>query len=156
MTDDLLPDPQLRLLEAQLLAQPPQVSIAKQDELLYACAFAAGQQIARRSLRRWRMSTIVMGGMVVGMAIPHFGGSSQMARHPSEQSVPMVPAPSQQPAPPESMVSMQKPTTAVLDAWQVSDPVDQSLSDQLAQLERTRPQMKSLTVGTLIRAELHP
>ena len=50
MNEPSLNDPHLQSLEARLAAMPPQESAARQQELLYRCAFAAGQSSARTTV----------------------------------------------------------------------------------------------------------
>lgn len=47
--------------EARLRAQTPQITLAAQQDLLYQCAFQAGQQKSHRSLRIWQGGTLILG-----------------------------------------------------------------------------------------------
>jgi hypothetical protein len=123
---------------------------------LYASAFAAGRAAAVRPLRRWKTAAAALGAMLLCVTFAHVREPSPMAREPIELPAAADRTAPRRPLPAEPATLAQKPAAADLDAWQVPAPDGESLSEQLAQLERIDPHQRSLTVGTLTRAILKP
>src|SRR5688572_8156186 len=70
MNDHTLSDPQLQSFEARLAAATPQSSPVEQQQLLYQCAFAAGQRAGRKSLRRWRVASAALVVLLFVLSVP--------------------------------------------------------------------------------------
>ncbi len=167
MNDDLSPDPQLSSLEAHLAAHSPFTSASEKERILYACAFAAGQKTASRTLRYWKMAAGALSFLVVGSVIPHLRAVQIPAHQPSESSRPSE-APSSQPptsqppsrppqSPPvDSYSPVQREIAINLDAWQVRDHGGESLTTQLGEFAQLDPHSRSLSVCSLTRTALEP
>jgi hypothetical protein len=156
MNDDSLHDPQLQSFEARLASRSPQVSAVQRDNLLYACAFAAGQQAAVRPLRRWRLATAALSVVLVGAMIPYVREPPPIPRQPIERHAITEPTPPRKPVLVESGALAHEPAVVHLDAWQMRTQSGESLTEQLCQLEKTDPHLRSLAVGVLTQAALKP
>lgn len=156
-------DPQLQSLEAQLAAAVPQLDTGEQQRMLYACAFGAGAQSARRAVRRWQAATGLFCVLWLAVAVPMVRDQSLARRDVPQPPVtqppviqsPVAPA-AALPAPvtePELAISPPSVVSVNLDAWQVSDQPRESWSDRLA---RTNVETESgtLRAGQPWRAEL--
>jgi hypothetical protein len=157
MNEPSLNDPLLQALEARLAALPPQESSARQQELLYRCAFAAGKSSARRAKQRWQAIAAALALMIVAVSIPLVRAPFQVARHELEPIVP------QQPVQPERPLLVQQgppterqPVQLDLDAWQVESSASASLDAELDHFQQSDPGLRALAVGTLTRAALGP
>jgi len=64
MNDHPLSDPALQSLEARLASLPPRLAAGERQELLYRCAFAAGESAGRRASSRailgWMVTTSIL------------------------------------------------------------------------------------------------
>jgi hypothetical protein len=157
MNDESLHDPQLKSFEARLASRPPQVSLAQRDQLLYACAFAAGRDTAGRSLRRWRTAAAALSVVVAGATMALVRDSSPSARVPIERATASERSAHQRPVEAVPDPPAKNAAAADLDAWQVPDTlVGQRLSEQLALWEHSDPHVRSLAVGALTRALSKP
>src|SRR5262245_14749454 len=121
MNDPSFNDPNLQSFEARLAAMTPQESPARQQELLYHCAFAAGRSAGGKTVRRWQAAVAALAVLLVGMSIPLARSQMQVAQPKPEQAAPVQDV---QPQPP--MLAQEEATPAVrqavvvdLDAWQV-------------------------------------
>lgn len=160
MNDDSLVDAQLQAFAAGLAAQAPQVLPFEKDELIYACAFAAGKSTAARSLRNWRVITAVMCFALAFTTTLHLQGlaeniQQQLANHPREQPLPPVPVQPPQRESTKPITLAQKPSIANLDAWQVTTSTTDALGEQIAQWQQTEPRLRSLAVGALTHSMLN-
>ncbi len=151
-------DPQLQSLEAQLAAAVPQLDADDHQRMLYACAFGAGAQSARRTVRRWQTATGLLGVMLLGFAVPVVNDRLIARREsPTRQAaeLPVVPQ-VVHPDPvlePEFAISMRPNASLKLDAWQVPDPPREFPPQRLAQ-SPSDSQSNTWTAGQLWRAEL--
>lgn len=153
-----LNDPRLQALEARLAAMQPQLSTAQQQQLLYQCAFAAGRQSARHTVRRWQAAVAGLMVVLVGLSLPLLGketllgkeppaaelGAAGLARaevaaEPAADALELSPL-GHRPSPEHS-----------LDAWQVQTEASASFDHELAQFANIDPQLRSLAVGSLTR-----
>jgi hypothetical protein len=155
MNDHPLDNPRLRSLEAQLAQLAPQASPAEQQQLLYQCAFAAGRQAARKTIRRWQAATAVV-AVLFGLSMPLGRDNSLLARRAAEPPAPKGLAPRQIPAEQEAPLIVQRqPAAVALDAWQ-SRPSTDTFANELAQFEYSDVRARSLSLGRLTREILKP
>lgn len=158
MTDPSLNDPQLQSLEARLAAMAPQESPARQQELLYRCAFAAGQSATRGSVRRWQAAVAALALLLVGMSVPLARNQMMVVRHDPKPAAPQQeistqpPMLVQQEAPP----SVREPVHVDLDAWQLAASPTASLASELSQFQQVDPDLRLLAAGPLARAMQKP
>jgi hypothetical protein len=155
MNDDHILDPQWQSFEAQLAAQLLQVSPREKDQILYACAFAAGKSTASRTLRIWRTTAAVLSLVLTVSLVPHLHAPPIIVTQTLE-----VPA-SSETTPPQSYSGEFAPASqhlllANLDAWQVPSPDNELLSEQLTEFAQFDPHLRSLTVSSMTRAVLNP
>lgn len=156
MNDPPHDDPRLARFASRLAAMPPRVSPVRQQQMLYACAFAAGKSKADRLLWRWQAVAALLGLLMLGVSVPLARDHLPIARHAPKPMAPVA-EPSRQPPdrlPPVEVAT--KLATVDLDAWQTRTPDDESLAAQVAQLKRIDPQHRSLSVGRMTRAALQP
>jgi hypothetical protein len=163
LNDGQFNDPRLQSFEARLAAMVPQTSPVQQQQLLYECAFAAGQRRAFRSLRRWQAVAAALGILLLGLSVPFAHDHLPLARPrlplAGDRPKPILPAEGTSPrlsAPSEPAVVVRKPVTVELDAWQMETPGGALLAEQLAQLQGPDPHLRSLSVGALTHAILQP
>lgn len=148
-------DPRLAALEARLAATPPQLSPAEEQQLLYQCAFAAGQGAAGKMLWRWRAIAATLLLLTLGMSMSIVQGGFNLARTPLERSVPVDTEPPRMMAKQQDIPEFVRPRAAVrLDAWRVQESM--SGAAVVAQFDHTDPNLHSLTVGALTRQVLQP
>lgn len=156
-------DPQLQSLEAQLVAAVPQLDAGEQQRMLYVCAFGAGAQSARSSVRRWQTATGLLSVLSLGLAVPMTHDQFISSRESSPPQVVQSQAP-QSPVTPEvaAQKPVEEPQQAVsvppavgvnLDAWQVPDNRRESWTEQLARSDAD-PQANTLKAGQPWRPEL--
>jgi hypothetical protein len=88
MNDHSLNDPQLQSLEVRVAAAAPQFSPIEQQQLLYQCAFAAGQLAGRKSLRRWRVASAALVVLLLGLGVPVAHDHWKLAEQRREPSTP--------------------------------------------------------------------
>lgn len=153
-----LNDPRLQALEARLAAMPPQLSTVQQQQLLYECAFAAGRQSARHTVRRWQASFAGMMVLLVGLSLPLIRkdllvDNEPRAADPAAADLARVEIAAQ---PAASTLEFSPlghwPSSEVsLDAWQVQTQASASFDRELAQFAKSDPQLRSLAVGALTR-----
>jgi hypothetical protein len=158
MNDPSLNDPQLQSLEARLAAMAPQESSARQQELLYRCAFAAGQVSTRASMRRWRAAVAALALLLVAASIPLARNQSLVVK---QEPVPVAPRQMDESQPPilaqrEAPPTVREPVQLETDAWQLASSPTASLAEDLAQFQQIDPDLRSLAAGPLARAVLQP
>jgi hypothetical protein len=144
-----LDDIQLQTLATRLGDIVPKVSAAEQQQLLYECAFAAGQRAAKRVVRRWQGAAAVLTVLLMGASIP-------LARERSapEQAIAVQPAQNRglertaadDEIPP---IPVRGANAILLDAWQTKPSTVASFDSELAQFARMDPHLRSLAVGAL-------
>ena len=158
MNDHSFNDPQLQSLEARLAAAAPQSSPVEQQQLLYQCAFAAGQLAGRKSLRRWRVASAALVVLLLGLSVPvaHNHWKPFLVEQKRDPSTPTEVKPQPMLAQSEISFSARQSAAVDLDAWQVPHSDRGSLSDELAQFRNTDPHLRSLAVRTFTRAMLQP
>lgn len=150
-----LNDPQLQALEAQLAASAPLVSTARRQQLLYRCAFAAGQSAASSTLRRWQGAVAALTVLLLGMSIPLARGPSMLAKREVEPPARRELSSQGIPAEWENLpIARGAAVTVALDAWQMPPSATASFDDELAQYEQIDPRLRSLTLGALTRKML--
>ena len=156
-------DPRLQSLEAQLVVAVPQLDAGEQQRMLYACAFGAGAQSARPSVRRWQAATGLLSVLWLGLAVPmardQFIASRDVPPSPVTQlsviQPPVVPAVAI-PAPvmeSELAISLPSVVSVNLDAWQVPDEPRESWTERLAR-SNIEAESGTLRAGQPWRAEL--
>lgn len=139
-------DPELFKVEAQLAATPLAAARARQDEILYACGFAAGECAATsRALWRWRAAAacfaFVAAGSLAGWASAH---RSSSITQPSV-ATPQIAAPSIEPDELPLTVAGAGRLPVNLDAWTAPRYTDYDL----AAFQRPLSKPRGLTVGSL-------
>lgn len=159
MNEDALNDPVLQSLEARLAASVPQLSGAEQQELFYACAFAAGQRTAVRSTRRWQAVTAALGLAVIGLVVPQLSEPTKIARTGPVQNESQAEIVKMDNAAthvgdstsslPDFWPTVERPSSVRLDAWQRTPLMSQSDSTKLAQHNSSATRTDGLTVGGL-------
>lgn len=156
MNEHSLNDAQLQSFEARLAAAVPQLSPIQQQQLLYQCAFAAGQGVAGRSLRRWQVVVAALVVLLLGMSVPFAHDRLLLAKQKVEPIVVPDETTQRMVTPSEIPIIARQPATVELDAWQTQQSSSVSLANDLDRFERTDPHLRSLAVGTLTRVFLKP
>ena len=152
MNNDRINDPERTGFEARLAALAPQLSQVEQQQLLYDCAFAAGQKKTEGSVRRWQTTTAVIGLLLLVVSVPVAKNGWRTAEQGSALAVSQPPSSSQRPVASEAIVMPEHPMAVDLDAWQLPINPDESLNEQLVQLQHADLHTRSLAVGSLTRA----
>ena len=150
MNDDFQIDHALQSLEAQLMAHRPMLPDREVRDLLYGCAFAAGQKSAIRGTRRWQVASASMAVLLLGMSIPLAHERLLVARPGPATNRPVTPA--QVPTPRNASTSWSHVAAVPLDAWQVQENTDTKFDTELAKFQRMNADASSLAVGTWRRA----
>jgi hypothetical protein len=156
MNEPSLNDPQLQSLEARLAAMTPQESSARQQALLYQCAFAAGRSSAQKTTRRWQAAATTFALLAIAMSVP-LARTQLLIAGPRAQ--PIVLEQPVQPQPPalvqqESIPEVRQAAHVDVDAWQTPLSASASLDKDLARFEQTDGDLRWLTVGALTRSVL--
>ena len=152
-----LNDPRLQALEARLAAMPPQLSTAQQQQLLYQCAFAAGRQSARHTVRHWQAAVAGLMVVLVGLSLPLLEETQLGKEPPAAELGAAGLARAEVAAEPAadtldlSPLGHRPPAEISLDAWQVRTEASASFDHELAQFANSDPQLRSLAVGSLTR-----
>jgi hypothetical protein len=154
MNNDRINDPERTGFEARLAALAPQLSQVEQQQLLYDCAFAAGKRKTERSVRRWQTTTAVIGLLLLVVIVPVATNGWRTAEQGSALAVSRPPSSSQRPVASEAIVMPEHPVAVDLDAWQLPINPDESLNEQLVQLQHADLHTRSLAVGSLTHAFL--
>ena len=157
-------DPELQSFEARLGAAPLRLPVAEQQQLLYQCAFAAGKKSSIRTLRCWQGAAVGMLILLGAINVPPPRGQGVAATQHVQPAIPTR----QDPAPrvkatstlvmKDTLLGHQTPTPPAvdLDAWQLPHPNSDSLTEELAQLEKSDPRLRFMTVGVMTSALLNP
>ncbi len=156
-------DPQLQSLEAQLSAAVPLLDAGEQQRMLYACAFGAGAQSTRRTVRRWQAATGLLSVLWLGVAVPMAHDQFIARRDSSPPQVVQTQASQSSLAPavavqdpveePQQAISVPPAVSVNLDAWQIPDKLRQSWTEQLARSD-DELQTNTLKAGQPWRPEL--
>ncbi|MFO1008217.1 MAG: hypothetical protein U0929_19820 [Planctomycetaceae bacterium] len=156
-------DPLLQSLEAQLAAAVPQLDAGEQQRMLYACAFGAGAQSARRTVRRWQVATGLLSVLWLALAVPMVRDQSLAHRDVPRSPVTQPPVIQSPVAPagalpaavtePELAISLPSVVSVNLDAWQVPDEPRESWAERLAR-SNIETESGTLRAGQPWRAEL--
>lgn len=157
MNDRPYQDQQLQAFEARLAMLSPKLSDDDRSELLYQCAFAAGQRSSARRVHTWQLTTAALLLVLLGASVPLVSPPFQVARH-AERPPPLEPqAPAREAVPAEISDRDLFPRPAVevaLDAWQLPDTSGDKLSHELARFEEQEEAFRSLAMGVLRAREL--
>ncbi len=156
MSGPALNDTQLQSLEARLTATVFQLPLVRQQELLYRCAFAAGQNAAHSRIRRWKTAAsmfavlfLTVGGMLV---CDRWMLAPQVLEQPIASD--RTPAPT---VPHTDFPRIAQETIHIeLDAWQMPSKETASPSSEFALLNEIEPRLCSLTMSSLTRKALEP
>ena len=154
MNRDAFNDSELKGFEARLATLAPQLSHVEQQQLLYECAFAAGQHKARRAVRRWQTATVSMGLLLLGAVVPIAQDQWRIEPPPGALVVVQQGLSPKLPEASDSAVMPIRPVTADLDAWQLPNLPGVLLNQQMAQLEQSDLHTQSLAVGRLTQTLL--
>lgn len=158
MNDPTRHDPALQSFEALLGATTLQLPVDVQREMLYRCAFASGKSSAKRRLRCWQLATAVLLLCAGGLSVLH----SQTPLPLTAQHGPAVSQPHS--VPNTAASSLPEPTAGhspalaalELGAWQLPHATSPSVSEELAQLDKSDARLRALTVGGMTTALLNP
>ena len=150
MSEHRLEDPALNDIETRLAAAAPRLGTAEQQELLYRCAFEAGQRAGLGRVRRWQVATVAAAALfVAALILP-----SARSPAPAEQRVAVEssrPRVASESAADESTAARPRQLAPVeLDAWQLEQRAT-ALSEELASFEQLDPRMQSSSVAHLLR-----
>jgi hypothetical protein len=151
MNEHRFEDPSLRDIEARLAAAAPRLGAAQQQELLYRCAFKAGQHTGLGRVRRWQVATGAAAALCVAALILPPARSPRPAdqRAAVPSSSPQIASES---AADESTAARPRQVAPVaLDAWQLERRPASALSEELASFEQLDPRMQSSSVAHLLR-----
>jgi hypothetical protein len=156
-------DPQLEALAARLSSLAPKLADDEQRELLYQCAFAAGETFAGRRAVRWRNISSVLAVLLCGFFVSALGrgiwqvGPAQM-EHDSpvtQSSVPVTPSAVETPPIATADVSLelvQQRDSIQLDAWANHDDPVEAFSAALARFQQLDPAARSRSVTEIQRS----
>jgi hypothetical protein len=149
-------DPALESLAARLAAQSPRLSAGEAQELLYQCAFAAGQSSAAARTRRWQGLSVVLAVLLVAAGLPLAAGRLPLAIRQPPAAPPSQPAPAPADSPPQRAIAgaAAVPGKIEVDAWQNSTDSSQALEQGLSRFEQIEPEFRSLAVVNLSRGVL--
>jgi len=150
MNDDFPIDPALQSLEARLAGLRPKLSEREAQELLYQCAFAAGEKAAARRTRRWQLASAAMVVLLVGMSVPLVNEQVLVARREPAAVQPIAPV--QVPTPHNVLRSSSRVAAVPLDAWQVRPDTTATFEAALAKFQQLDASSRSLAVGNMARA----
>jgi hypothetical protein len=150
MNDDSSNDLAIQAFEAQLMAHRPKLADREVRDLLYGCAFAAGQKSAIRETRRWQLASASMAVLLLGMSIPLAHVHLVVARPEPATNRPATTA--QVPTPGKAATSWSPIAAVPLDAWQVQENTETKFDSELAKFQRMNADASSLAVGTWRRA----
>lgn len=145
MNDDSLEDLQLQALEASLADAMPSFTPARQQQLLYACAFAAGCRAGEKKLRLWQ-------GAAASLVLLSFATTASVVRNrdlaPGRERQPVARAAQSHMAilsdPPASHFGRR--STAVALDLRETPPSAELFDEELARFKRLDPQMRALAV----------
>jgi hypothetical protein len=151
-------DPGLQALEARLAGLTPQLSAQERNDLLYQCAFTAGQRSTRGTLRRWQAAAALLVAVSLGLTIP-LASNSPLGHHNQAKTEP-EPPPSKPVEivtnTPSELIPLQRPIEIAADAWQLDQRSSDPLAESLAEFERTSPEMRSFAVAAMTRVAMNP
>jgi hypothetical protein len=151
MNPDSLSDPQLQELEGRLVALDLQPSPAQRQQLLYRCAFVAGQKAAKRTLRRWQAAVAALGALLAGMTLSLARGEPQLAKRDTTPSTranasERIPAEVEIPS-----IALRGAISTSFDAWQSNHSAAASFDEDLARFTRSDPRLRSFSAGASTR-----
>lgn len=155
MNENHLSGPQWLSFESELATQVPQISVQERDQILYACAFAAGRSKGRQSVRTWKVMAAVLSFLLTVSLIPHRRAPPSFVQETRNAPVSPETTPSQafsKEIAPES----QHLLLTNLDAWKVQSSENRLLSEQLMEFSQFDPHLRSLTVSSMDRAVFGP
>ena len=146
MNDDFAIDPALQSLEARLSAVRPKLPDREAQELLYQCAFAAGQKLAARRTRRWQITSAAMAVLLLGVSVSLLNKRVLVA---GREPVTTDPAAQVQVQVPDVLIRV---TPVPLDAWQVPADTAAKFETALTRFKQLDANSRSLAVGPMTRA----
>src|SRR5262245_34488998 len=147
-------DPELESLAAKLAAQSPRLPVSESQELLYRCAFAAGQSATARNARQWQGLSATLALLLAAAALLPL--ATQQRRHFVNQTIEV---PSNKPGSEASESPRLQaiagvavgPSKIDLDAWQQPADAGQVLEQGLIRFANIDPALRSLAVANLSR-----
>jgi hypothetical protein len=157
VNDNDISGPPWQSFEKELAVHVPQISVQERDQILYACAFAAGQMKRSQSIRFWKMMVTTLSLLLAVSLIPHLHSPSDISYE--TQSVPGSPegTSSQAMKAEEASESESEILLMVnLDAWRVPSSKNRLLSSQLTEFGQLDPYQRSLTVSSMNRVVFNP
>lgn len=156
MSDDPLDDLELQAFEARLAVSAPAPPLARQQQLLYECAFAAGSRAGRRKLQFWQSLATVFAFLFFGAMLPTARNRALLAdgeHEPARREAEWQAAKQKEPSPSFSVGA--GASVVSLDAWQTA-PSANAFDEELAQFEQLEPQWRAVALGPLTRKLLEP
>jgi hypothetical protein len=152
MNDGSLSDPLLQSLAARLAAAAPMASAAEQQQLLYRCAFAAGQRAMRRKLRRWQATAAALSIIVAGMGLPLVRVYPLLVQRAAVRPAPPIAKATRTPR--DDSPVLRHPAAVVQEAWRMPPAAEDSFAAALARFKQTEPGLRSHALGALDREML--
>lgn len=147
MNTDSSNDPQLQSLAARLAAAAPRLPDGEAQQLLYQCAFAAGQSAAARKTRRWQAASSALAATLLGVCVFAMPGPLRIAQQPPVADSPSQPEPQEhEDLPARSFVAVR------LDAWQARDDGIEKFAHKLAQFKQLEPELRAVALRSLDHA----
>jgi hypothetical protein len=147
MNDEFSIDPALESLAARVSALRPKLPEREAQDLLYQCAFAAGQKVAARRARRWQIASGAMAVLLLGASISLVNERVLVARR---DAATMDRAASTQV---QTSHNIPRPLSRVaavpLDAWQVRTDTAGIFETALARFGQLDTNSRSLAVGNM-------
>ena len=150
MNDEFPIDPALQSLEVRVSALRPKLPGREVDDLLYHCAFAAGQKVAAGRTRRWQIASAAMAALFIAVSIAVVSERGRVARRElatrDTVSTGQLQTSDRDPRPVPRVVRVP------LDAWQVHADTTATFETALTRFNRIDRDARSLAVGTMMRA----
>lgn len=145
MNDESLEKLHLQAIEASLADAMPVISAARQQQLLYACAFAAGRRAGGKQLRLWKGAAASLVLLLFATAAPLVrnrdlaaGGERRPATRAAQSHKSILGDP------PASRFGRR--STAVALESRESPPSAESFDEELARFKRMDPHMRALAL----------
>lgn len=162
MNDHQLNDPRLESLEAYLSSLSPRLASDEQRELLYQCAFAAGEQAAKQHVRRWRTATLALSLLTCGLLFsipsrvdlplePGQPAGSGLTAHAKTTVNEVIATQTRNDSPPAT-TPLHEPARVQLDAWERRPDQIAEFSDALLRFQQLEPAARANTMIAIERS----
>ena len=164
MSDHSINDPNLQDLESRLANMILRVSPRDAQNLLYQCAFEAGQKKTGKAIRRWQAAVATL--FVVSMGLSVALVNQKVTRTDMVQSPPTIGSQSTstvassngaKPAAAQDIPQISRKEISVdLDAWQLRSTNGETTASDMALVVHSDPTLQPYTVGALTRTVFVP